>query len=59
MMNGQADHALCAFAMWELEVEVQRLRGVNMALQQEVARLKEGGEKLRAVPQPPEEKADA
>lgn len=53
------DHMLCAMAMWELEVEVQRLRMANGTLQQEVARLKSGEAAIKEVPKPPEEKVDA
>lgn len=52
------NHELCAFAVWEADVEVQRLRMENQMLRQEVERLKKGEAAIKEVPKPPES-ADA
>lgn len=57
-MNG-GGHELCAFSLWEADVEVQRLRIENMALRQEVDRLRKGEAAIKEVPKPPQEKVDA
>lgn len=40
MMNGGADHTLCAFSLWEAQVRCKQLELEVSALRQEIERLR-------------------
>lgn len=52
MMNGE-NHAMCAFALWEAEMQVKQLQAENAVLKGELQKAQAGN------PKPRKEKSDA